>query len=135
MFYQPYIMLFLAYILTTPASGAAITNAVATVEGYSINEMMFSGTIANHDIQMNGTIQDVYAYLQSIEPSFIIPNNTASEIKGLHSRNKNPPPICCPIAGQNWDVASDDTIHGGIDYLTHLTNGNARCGVGARSCA
>ncbi|KAE8442896.1 hypothetical protein EG329_002568 [Mollisiaceae sp. DMI_Dod_QoI] len=61
--------------------------------------MTFSGTIANHEIQYNGTIEEIYAYIQTIDPSFVIsPNTTLDKRDLMVPRTKNGV-HCCPVAG------------------------------------
>ncbi|CZR56164.1 uncharacterized protein PAC_06052 [Phialocephala subalpina] len=105
---------------------------------YPLGVMTVTGTVGGHEIQLNGTIQDVYAQVKKAHPDFdagALVNAHKLAIRededGLVGRNKIQPGLCCPFAGQNWNWADAGRIQEGVQYLDHV---QALCGVGPRSC-
>lgn len=68
-------------------------------------------------------------------PSLVVRNKV--RLRNMFSNNdtdcfiQEPPPLCWPVAGQNWGFCKAATIEDGINYLDNF---KGLCGVGGQAC-
>ncbi|KUJ24691.1 uncharacterized protein LY89DRAFT_727709 [Mollisia scopiformis] len=136
---------FVSLSLTASIPGLKATTDPAIFSGYGSNytsgKMTFNGTIHGVDFEMNGTAQEIYARFTASYPEIVAlhppekQNDTYAAFDNnpvnLDKRSKMLPPLCIPVAGQNWQWTLYSPIDAGIKYLKNLQGG---CAVGARSC-
>lgn len=85
--------------------------------------------------------KSIYAQFSSLYPDVVAKYGVESgngsittsikSIANLDKHSKMQPPLCIPVAGQNWVRAGLGAIREGINYLNGLSGG---CNFGARSC-
>ncbi|KUJ14762.1 uncharacterized protein LY89DRAFT_720237 [Mollisia scopiformis] len=106
---------------------------------YPVSKMTFLGTLGGHDVQLNGSIEEIHSQMTVLHPEFdpdallaakkLAIRDTGSELieSELEGRSKSNM-ICCNPG--SWG-ADPGRIEQGIDYLDHF---NGLCGVPARTC-
>ncbi|KAE8449436.1 hypothetical protein EG329_008044 [Mollisiaceae sp. DMI_Dod_QoI] len=90
------------------------------IDGMQIAKMTFSGTIGGHEVQLNGSVQEINAQMKQLHPDFD-PDTTKTDSDHY----------CWPVAGQNWQRAQTSHIKEGISYLDGF---KGLCGVPASTC-
>ncbi|CZR57554.1 uncharacterized protein PAC_07443 [Phialocephala subalpina] len=110
---------------------------------YPVGTMTFMGTLGGHDVQLNGSIEEVYGQMKNLYPDFNADalvldgklareNGTEGELNVVTRGADNKGALyCCPNDPWDWQPASNRRIWEGISYLDNL---NGLCGVGARNC-
>ncbi|CZR60276.1 uncharacterized protein PAC_10172 [Phialocephala subalpina] len=143
-----FLLTFLPLILV---SGLAIgsESTIEVPEGYTISGAMgFKGTLHGVEVELSGTIEEMYANFTSQYPEVVAnakanANPTAAYLPTsnvglaqLESRNPSPrgDHYCCPINGQpNWLPAEVAVLVDGINYLNNF-QGVCNTGGGPGNC-
>ncbi|RDL34424.1 uncharacterized protein BP5553_07552 [Venustampulla echinocandica] len=95
----------------------------------------YKGTLGGHDVQLNGTVEEIYAQMKVLHPEFdaehAIQNGTNASAITPQNVNSKSNYICKPVPGhKDWDYANGDRIAEGIRYL----KGIDICDVGPQTC-
>jgi len=141
------IMMLFGFLATSFAIPGALSEGLSSPSGgglpHPVVPMVLTGTIGEHEVQLNGSIQEIHAQMKVLYPNFDA--DALTPAKNLTARNTNlqfrselearggklPPPLCFPVGNWGWSKASGETIGEGINYLDQV---QALCGVSARSC-
>ncbi|KAF8856031.1 hypothetical protein BDZ45DRAFT_804530 [Acephala macrosclerotiorum] len=108
---------------------------------YPLGVMTFTGELGGHQVQLNGSVQEIHAQMKAKYPDFdadalvrarkLAARDGGSDVT-LAARNKELPGNCCPCPGnEQWAWADAGRIQEGVDYLNNF---NGLCNVGATSC-
>ncbi|KUJ23865.1 uncharacterized protein LY89DRAFT_744404 [Mollisia scopiformis] len=106
-------------------------------KNYPTGIMTFKGTIDGHQVQLNGSAQEINTQMTAKFPGFnpdaLVAAKFASRdaAVNLFARNKSPPVLCWPVAGQDWSFCNAATIQDGINYLDNF---DGLCGVPGTTC-
>ncbi|RDL34425.1 uncharacterized protein BP5553_07553 [Venustampulla echinocandica] len=120
--------------LLTLALGAAVQNDLP----YPLVPFEYTGALGGHEVQLNGTVQDIFAQMKELHPDFDVDTlpdssvgNNANDI-ALDSRDvaSKHHYFCWPVKGQTWERANTNVIADGINYLRKMNI----CNVGGQSC-
>ncbi|RDL38352.1 uncharacterized protein BP5553_02692 [Venustampulla echinocandica] len=101
---------------------------------YPLVPFQYNGILGGHNVQLNGTIQDIYAQMKELHPDFELEHAIQSRAEAsnltTHDIANTFDYYCCPVPGHKWQWALGPHILDGIKYL----KGIDICDVGASSC-
>ncbi|KAE8441254.1 hypothetical protein EG329_005585 [Mollisiaceae sp. DMI_Dod_QoI] len=138
-------ILMLFGLFTSLADAAALPKDMSVPSPYDLphplGTMTFNGKLGSHQVQLNGSIQEIHAQMEVLHPDFdpdaLLPvrNLTAREdelkvARKLVDRNKSDF-YCFPVPGQNWQLANGYRIDEGIHYLETF---DGLCGTPGSTC-
>ncbi|KAF8866222.1 hypothetical protein BDZ45DRAFT_720358 [Acephala macrosclerotiorum] len=140
------ILMLLSLFISVVVGGAlpqGLSRRSASDLPYPVGRMSFIGTLGGHEVQLNGSIEEMHAQMKVIHPDFdpdalvqarkLARENGPQDERNIMAREANNKAAlyCCPNDPWGWSSATTSIIEEGIDYLNHF---NGLCGVGARSC-
>lgn len=111
---------------------ASELKATISVEGYTLVNFSLDQTVYGYNIQLNGTIEAILAYLKQNHPTISIIATIPPRVPDLPEESKINT-TCCPVPGQNFATwAGPRATWNGARYLSSI-NGTAN--LPAHSCA
>ncbi|PMD64196.1 uncharacterized protein K444DRAFT_626073 [Hyaloscypha bicolor E] len=99
-------------------SSLVLGSTVPEKRVFTNNGVTFRGEVNGHAFEETGTVQEVWATLKARHPEFELDATAVAERK--EKRDKVLPPLCIPVAGQDWNFAEAAAIDDGINYLKGL---------------
>lgn len=120
-----------------PVDNRVPATDVLKAQGYTISPMNFKGKIGPHEVNFNGTVEELMDHVEKEHPGFDRNSVVAAagelvfrHTQELTTRSKDGV-HCCPVAGQPFSDAYRNDIQGGIQYLQGVAAQGITCGVGA----
>ncbi|KAF9880226.1 hypothetical protein CkaCkLH20_02180 [Colletotrichum karsti] len=132
---------FLLGATTTVVSSAALPEDGGLLreplEGYTIVPMQWSGTVDGEDMNLEGTIEEVFAQIQAVKPDFDWTNTTEltepeADLSTLDARS--PSNIICDVGGRG-PMVQEASMQRETDYLRRIANSQCGVAAGPRVCA
>ncbi|CAG8975504.1 hypothetical protein HYALB_00012280 [Hymenoscyphus albidus] len=128
-------------IIAAPAMPAAADEGFELP--YPISELMLVGNIGGYDVQLNGTIQQVYAQVLKAHPELgeksILPSaaiTTSRDSSNALGHGLTPECEDADGSSRKLGCATDSNIRDGIAYLKEPHRaGSGDCWVGAKKCS
>jgi hypothetical protein len=109
------------------ASTNLIPRDPAHIDGYDTFIPRFSISHGGQMHDFNGTVQEALAGMETLYPGYSTNltakrGTTLEEYADLEPRQWeiDLPPLCIPVAGQDWEMCQADAINDGIEYLIGL---------------
>ncbi|KAE8444786.1 hypothetical protein EG329_014246 [Mollisiaceae sp. DMI_Dod_QoI] len=104
----------------------------------TLGVMQFNGTIHGVEVELNGTVQEIYAQFLQMHPEITANLTTAGShtlssksLETLEARFKSTI-YCCPVASWGWLPANVPALNAGIEYLDNF---KGSCSAGGHGCA
>ncbi|KAG0651563.1 hypothetical protein D0Z07_1498 [Hyphodiscus hymeniophilus] len=116
-----------------------ISNSVSVVAPgprdlpYPTKALEYRGVLGGHDVQLNGTVEDMIAQMQSLHPSTSIDSLFAERTSSntFHTRQIQIGLNCCPVGSQGWRATTQFDIINGIKHLQSIPI----LGIDGKSCS